>query len=776
MENKPKDFDFSDLSATTEGSEQIIEQQLQDSDDINWDAIGQDLKEQKKYGDKPLEAAALSAASAATFSLSDRALQKLGIYSQKDLQQLRDRNPEADIAGTVAGIVAPALVTGGTSLPAKAGQAVAAPAMASLKAATAAEKVVEKALSKAIVESGQKSVAKEILKKSATKGLGSAVEGAAMGANQLLREDALGEADFNAENLMTHAGIGALYGGVIGAALPVAGAAVKAGTKNFGRLSKKAFDPVKDAADLTGLTPLQVAKMKSNPAGQNMLKELPDWYKTQVGLKVTDSADDIVAKVETLRSKSAANIDDVINKIDETAAPRIAQDPTAFAQLRTKLYREVANELEDKFYKPYAGMASFRGQNNKVLGLIHDLRKNARSRQPLSAAELREFRIKMDKLAKSFYEGHNKTESATAAFAARDLLKKSINKYAEFVDPKLATQLSAANKNYHYAESVLKSLQKRAAKDKDFVSFKDIIFGGVGYGLGDVAGLGVAAARKLLNSDFKRKVSVLSNIERANKAVNSKTSSAVKNFFTSSARPARMASVAALTTSTLSMAENGEKPKNNNEAFANISKNIKTLQQNPEEFVERLARTTSAVSQAAPMTAAELSNGLVRGVNFLASKLPNPRTEVNVPGLERPYQPSSMEMAKFQRYVQAIEAPLTILDEIESGTLTREHVEALREVYPNFYRRIQEQVMENMALEGQTVPYSKKVQLGILLDIPTDSSLLGKNIMALQSSFQAQEQAAAQGGAIKPTMSGAREMDISGRMKTDAEAAMEDEE
>ena len=147
-----------------------------------------DFEKATEFEDRGLETAVTSGLGTASFSLSDRALIKMGVYTKEELAALRKANPGADIAGTVAGVLGPALLTGGGSAAAQgAAKAATAKTLAKRAAQTAAipttaaiksGQVVEKALSKALGTTTSKSLAKEVVKKSAAKGAGSAVEGA----------------------------------------------------------------------------------------------------------------------------------------------------------------------------------------------------------------------------------------------------------------------------------------------------------------------------------------------------------------------------------------------------------------------------------------------------------------------------------------------------------------------------------------------------------------------------------------------------------------------
>lgn len=745
------------------------------------------FQQEQKYGNRPGAATAAALASGLTFSLSDRVLDATGLVDKETLAGLAEHNPEADIVGQVSGALLPALVTGGASTGASAAATGAraglktalratAPALAE-RAALQVEKKIASALASAAAESGNKKLVQEIIKKSVAKGAGSAVEGAAWGANQLLREDALGKAELNAENLLSYAGEGALVGGTLGAALVPGGVLMREAGSGLSKALKKAgsqvFDPVRDSAKLMDLTPAQIAKFESkNP---KFLEGLPDFLRNKVGLKWNDSADSLVTKLDGLQESAVTRIDDAIQQLDNQMASK-------GTGIGPGVYNDVAVELEKRFVEPYKGMKSMESYAAKAKELAEDFRTKANDTRlelrRLSFNEIRDMRKKMDQMAKAFYKSTDPSEGAKAAFAARDTLKSVISKYADSVDPTIAQKLADANLDYHYAATLGPRLSTKAEKQKDFVSFKDLLLGGVGAGLGGEVGLTLAAANKFLHSDLKRKMVILSQVEKAAQKTASRTSEALSNFFTKGSKASKLLSTGVLVRSSLAQKDGDkEAPKNRVEAFRNIQNNVVELAADPQKMQNRILKSTHILAQAAPDTARSMGETMGRATQFLARKAPKDARDIGFPVYEPKYEPSSVELSKFERYVQVIDAPLSVLKDLEQGTLTRDHVEALKAVYPNLYQEIRVEALK----QAETTPslsYNKRIQLGILLDIPTDSSLSPQFILQMQQNFvppeerQNQMQAngvPSQGAAVQPTMSGAAKMDGAQRQQTDTQ-------
>jgi len=181
----------------------------------------------KKFGrDNPLLAGAAATARGVTLGLSDLALTKSGLVAPETLKALEEENPALSTGLEVASTIAPAFLTGGTGLAAKVLSKT--PTMLATRAGEFVTKKVGAALVKDQAAKGvTKNVIKEITKKGAALGAGGAVEGSIVGVADLISENALENADFSAENLISSIGYGAALGGTIGFGIGATGTAIK---------------------------------------------------------------------------------------------------------------------------------------------------------------------------------------------------------------------------------------------------------------------------------------------------------------------------------------------------------------------------------------------------------------------------------------------------------------------------------------------------------------------------------------------------------------------
>src|SRR5574343_49849 len=208
--------------------------------------------------ERPIMAGAVAALRGATLGASDFALKQTGLLTEQELQYLQAANPTISTVGEIAGTVAPTLLSGGAGLAGRAavsklvsqGMAKEAAEAAVAKMGTSVLNKVAAASPAALAESigaiaGVKAFAKladttsKVIKSAVNLGVGSAVEGALFGAGKLISEDQLGNAEFNAENLLATVGESAVLGGVLGGATSLAGSGLSAAYKGVIGNTKK---------------------------------------------------------------------------------------------------------------------------------------------------------------------------------------------------------------------------------------------------------------------------------------------------------------------------------------------------------------------------------------------------------------------------------------------------------------------------------------------------------------------------------------------------------
>lgn len=316
-------------------------------------------RKQAQFGDSPVSATALGAARGLSFGLSDQALQKSGLVEQETLREIKERNPELSIAGEVLGVIAPAVVSGGSSLLAKG-------ATSGVRAVTSAglvaEKTVAKALSKRLAVQGEMTLAKKVLANAGSKAAGSAVEGAFYGAGHLISEDALGNADLNAEALIANMGVGAFIGGIVGGGLGAVGPITQSGVE----LGKKTLEPVrpffrkvlgaKDLPDEVGI----LASLQQKKADVGDLKSRAERLEVELTTG-TLSANQRVRDAESILNETPSIFGQEVQRVAEANRVKLQRGTEGvFTEAGKRTEREVGTQvIEDmkdilqKKYDPF---------------------------------------------------------------------------------------------------------------------------------------------------------------------------------------------------------------------------------------------------------------------------------------------------------------------------------------------------------------------------------------------------------------------------------------
>ena len=134
---------------------------------------------------------------------SDKVGKALGqdgpIITPEEAKEYALRNPIANVTGEAAGMAAAVLTTKGK-------------AVSGLKVAEALGQLSEKQFAKLLLNSGGKDAA-SVIAKNLPKYVGSIVEGSGIGLGQLVQENALGDANLNAQNVLAAASLGGVLGG-----------------------------------------------------------------------------------------------------------------------------------------------------------------------------------------------------------------------------------------------------------------------------------------------------------------------------------------------------------------------------------------------------------------------------------------------------------------------------------------------------------------------------------------------------------------------------------
>lgn len=151
---------------------------------------------------------------------------------------------------------------------------------------------------------------------------------------------------------------------------------------------------------------------------------------------------------------------------------------------------------------------------------------------------------------------------------------------------------------------------------------------------------------------------------------------------------------------------------------------LSELANNPAAMTAHETERNQEWAKAAPNVAQALQLKRMAAVNFLLSKAPkDPTAGMSINPLAHSWQPSGADLATWQRYVRAVQSPMSVVHDLASGHVTPEAVEALQAVYPKLYQQISVGIATKLAQETRQISYRNRLNLGTFLRAPTDPSM-----------------------------------------------------
>lgn len=166
-----------------------------------------------------------------------------------------------------------------------------------------------------------------------------------------------------------------------------------------------------------------------------------------------------------------------------------------------------------------------------------------------------------------------------------------------------------------------------------------------------------------------------------------------------------------------------------------IKNDLSQLNHNQELLMDALNYSTGELHGVAPNMTFSVQQALMRGTQFLESKLPG---QVATDPFSPEYEPSKTELAQFQRYHLIVEHPMLAMEQIKEGTLVPETVETMAMVYPKLYETMKASLLDQAIQQkskDEPIPYRIKQQISMFIGAPIDSALKQQSIFSNQVAF-----------------------------------------
>lgn len=165
---------------------------------------------------------------------------------------------------------------------------------------------------------------------------------------------------------------------------------------------------------------------------------------------------------------------------------------------------------------------------------------------------------------------------------------------------------------------------------------------------------------------------------------------------------------------------------------------VRDLSQNPTALASKITQATERYDRHAPQTSAAMAATMGRGVGYLAAHLPKGGpTQPSLQPLAQKPRYSDTEINEFLDRYTGVQDPLSLLADMESGKVSRAKVEAVREVYPEVFQKLQAQIGIMAAAQEKPMSWERTKMLAVVFGVPTHPAFDPSFIAAVQAPMQA---------------------------------------
>lgn len=596
-----------------------------------------------------------------------------------------------------------------------------------------------------------------------------ALEGGVIGVGHQASEDALGNHEATAEKYLTSGiggvvfggllggGLHAVGGGILDAARPlygkVADVAVRAGEDEGAGLGAKLRNAASDQAEqqafkATGAKIRDIQKLgaTADAQGERM---------GRIGRKLLDEGIvDATASQETIAQRLTAKTREVG---EELSAMRTKLDKAVERPSMTN----IMTRFDEKVLKPLSELPMAEAEARPATEFLASMAKKGGERPDF--ATLYKYRRRLDDLLERGGE-YSRIPGGPSKLGAEPLrtLRGIVEEEFELAAERAAKETgdTFANKYQLTKElySDLRTAEKISVKEaaranaNRAISLTDTIAAGSAFAGGaqkdDATGVALSAAALLGNRAIRthgnqiaasllNKASRLGLLQRAAESVDIAVKDGVRGFLSGAARKPTQA------------------PKVTPETVAKVREAVR----DPSAVVARLNDTLGnrGLVDAAPKATQAMAVTMMRAAAYLRDKAPKEPAPTGLSFLpEKTKPPSQTELSRYANVVNAVNNPLSVVDDLRQGRLNREKVEAIKVVYPQLYQHIRSELTAQATQLRPKLDTQKQIALSILFDVPVSAMMTPEAIASFQKTIAqgAESPKAAEAGQPPTTVRG----------------------
>jgi hypothetical protein len=175
----------------------------------------------------------------------------------------------------------------------------------------------------------------------------------------------------------------------------------------------------------------------------------------------------------------------------------------------------------------------------------------------------------------------------------------------------------------------------------------------------------------------------------------------------------------------------------------------------PELLMEEVEEKTSSMA-GDPDLAKPMGEHIMRATSYLADVIPR---DMSTPdpfaGPDDRWVPSDLDLDIFSEQVAAVQEPLSVVDALADGTITRVMTDAVAATSPQIMQMMQEKLMSAVATNPELFDYDTRLMAGHILDLPLEMTADAKAFSFFQQTFATElgeDGEAPSGGGFSPKL------------------------
>ena len=180
-----------------------------------------------------------------------------------------------------------------------------------------------------------------------------------------------------------------------------------------------------------------------------------------------------------------------------------------------------------------------------------------------------------------------------------------------------------------------------------------------------------------------------------------------------------------------------------------------SMEEDPQQLVDKIDIATGQIAEGSPELADAMGQQVATAIGYLTDEMPRPVAPES-PYVEKgeEWEPTDYDLDVFNQKVVAAQDPLSVINALYAGEVTKGMVDTLAAIYPSILGMIQSKLAETMAENPDALTYDKKLQAGYVLGVVITPSASPQSMMYYQKVFAEEklEEQAKQSGKFMPNL------------------------